>query len=487
MSPLFPDAADDPSRGRAPARDNPVTSASPSARVGAAKERWHVPTGLMMDGYSARRTPNAGQHDPLWIRALALDDGSRRAVIVTIDVIGLDLTLTQSIRASLQRDLGLEPDLVLVAATHTHSGPGGIRTGAHPHDELLRTALVTRAVHTAAIAVERLEPATVAYGHSNVEGLSQNRRDPNNHTPTRLDALVAHSAAHRQPLAVLCGFACHPTVLDHENLQYSADYPGAVISTAEAALPGTTVLFLTGACADVNPARQRASFSEVERFGHVLGGAVVRLAGELAALDAPRLVDNLMWDERLPVRQAAGKVLGLSLQGHRRPLSLPLKSFEAAEAYAERIAAVRAAVERLTDPEKRSERRLRTAQLTALGAEEASRPVATQYRERNGEQVTTELQYLGFDADSGLLAFPGETFSTYDGFAREHCAGDLMVAAYANDYVGYLVPATCLAEGGYEAGRTLFDATQQATLEEAIRGLLPSTGPEAGSTAKRQE
>ena len=451
--------------------------------MGAAKERWHVPTGLMMDGYSARRTPNTGQHDPLWIRALALEDGSRRAVIVTIDVIGLELTLTQAIRASLQRDLGLDPDLVLVAATHTHSGPGGIRTGAHPHDEPLRTALVTHVVHTAAIAVERLEPATVAYGHCDVEGLSQNRRDPTNHTPTRLDALVAHGADHRQPLAVLCGFACHPTVLDHENLQYSADYPGAVIRTAEAAFAGATVLFVTGACADVNPARQRASFTEAERFGHVLGGAFVRLAGELGALDALRLVDNLRWDERLPVRQASGRLLGLALRGTRRPLDLPLKAFGTAEEYAERIAAARAAVGRLVDPDERSERRLRTAQLTALGAERASRPVAMTYRERHGERVTTELQYLGFDAESGLLAFPGETFSTYDGFARAHGPADLMVAAYANDYVGYLVPATCLAEGGYEAGRTLFDATQQATLEEAIRGLLPPTGPEAASTA----
>ncbi len=435
-----------------------------------------------MDGYGSRHLPSAGHHDPLSVRAVAFDDGRAQALLIVCDVIGVDSVLTAGVRQRLQEGLGVAPDLVMLAATHTHSGPAGVRISAHPLDASLRATLADTIVACAEEALTKLQPVRLAYGQATVTGLNQNRRDPSAATPARLDVLVCHGED-ELPVAIVVGFACHPTVLDHGNLHYSADYPGAVVTALEAALPGAVATFVAGACAEVNPARSAPTFTEVARFGRVLGGAALRLVGELGALDAPRYVDNLRWDERLEVAQPTGRSLRMALRGVRRSVDLPLKAFASAETYEVRIAALRRELDQ-AGPGSTDERRRRMPELAALAAEHASRPVAAIYRERYGEHVPAELHLLLVADDLALLAFPGEAFSTYDRFARERWPGDLLIAAYTNDYVGYLVTTDCLATGGYEAGRTLYGPGQQAAVEAAVTALL---GPPDDRASARRE
>src|SRR6202022_1758280 len=55
--------------------------------------------------------------------------------------------------------------------------------------------------------------------------------------------------------AVLVNYACHPSVLGPDNLQYSADYPGAMKHYVEEKIPGALCLFVQGAAGDINPQR----------------------------------------------------------------------------------------------------------------------------------------------------------------------------------------------------------------------------------------
>jgi hypothetical protein len=89
-------------------------------------------------------------------------------------------------------------------------------------------------------------------------------------------------------------------VLGHENLDYSADWPGAASRAIEAALPGATALFALGAHADVDP-RTRGlldfavegqsageSFAVMEALGREVGDAVAGAAGAIrTTADAP--------------------------------------------------------------------------------------------------------------------------------------------------------------------------------------------------------
>jgi hypothetical protein len=66
---------------------------------------------------------NDGVHDPLFVRALVIDDGSGPAVIVSIDNALIPTFLARILRQQLARDLDTVPDRVMVCATHTHSAP----------------------------------------------------------------------------------------------------------------------------------------------------------------------------------------------------------------------------------------------------------------------------------------------------------------------------------------------------------------------------
>ncbi len=417
-----------------------------------------------------------GHLDPLMVRALVLDDGERRAVILAADVIGVDLELTEAVRADLIASAGQDPDLVLFAATHTHGGPAGVRVGPIPRDDDLRDTLRRVAVDVAHRAIASLRPARLAHGRRRVGGLQRHRRDPDVAVDDNLDVLLITGRDDRRPLAVLAAFACHPTVLDHTNLRYSGDWPGALARTVEACLSGAPTLVMTGACADVNPLRVAADPVEVERFGHVLGGAVVRAVGELSDVGADRHVDNLLRDERLVEHapRELGRVLDLCLAGRREPLRLQLKHFANPREYDRRLEELTGSIDAAENPYRRG---VLVAERAALRSERSVLAVAETYRRSGSDVVVTEMQRLDLDAGLSLLTYPGEAASEFARRAREVATGDLLVAAYANDYVGYLVPDAYRAEGGYEAGRTLFDLGHEEAVDACGRALLRIASP----------
>jgi neutral ceramidase len=90
--------------------------------------------------------------------------------------------------------------------------------------------------------------------------------------------------AGRKPRAVLVNFACHPSVLGPDNLQYSADYPGAMKRYVESQIPGATCLFVQGGAGDINPYRDKEpvagqGFQAMEEMGQALGKTVVSILG----------------------------------------------------------------------------------------------------------------------------------------------------------------------------------------------------------------
>jgi neutral ceramidase len=95
-------------------------------QAGAAEVVITPPVGGEMDGYGARKSGSTGVHDDLLAHALVLDDGERRAAIVTCDVLFVDAPTVAAVRAAAARRWGLPPERVLVAATHTHQGPKGL-------------------------------------------------------------------------------------------------------------------------------------------------------------------------------------------------------------------------------------------------------------------------------------------------------------------------------------------------------------------------
>ena len=85
------------------------------------------PVGTPMEGYSARQDVSQGVHDDLHARALVIDDGSTAVALVSCDLVGVDRRLVALARERASEATGIPPEHMLIAATHTHAGPAGLR------------------------------------------------------------------------------------------------------------------------------------------------------------------------------------------------------------------------------------------------------------------------------------------------------------------------------------------------------------------------
>jgi hypothetical protein len=71
-----------------------------------------------------------GIRDRLWARAVAFEEKGRTVLLISCDLIGVTLAITEQVRARIRTRAGLDDDAILVCATHTHSGPNTGRTSA---------------------------------------------------------------------------------------------------------------------------------------------------------------------------------------------------------------------------------------------------------------------------------------------------------------------------------------------------------------------
>ncbi len=166
--------------------------------------------------------------DQLCVRTMAIREGGRAFVLTVCDLIGLVRDDTLVIRRAVT-DLDVD---VVVASTHTHSGPDTI--GLWGPDERTRgvdepwMAQVRSTVSDSIrAAMARLEPASVRIATTTVEGVIANYRDPRI-VDAQVGALaVDRLASPRSAIATLANVGCHPEVLDGDSTLVSPDMAGA--------------------------------------------------------------------------------------------------------------------------------------------------------------------------------------------------------------------------------------------------------------------
>lgn len=77
-----------------------------------------------MAGYASRRAPFEAIAQPLFAKALAIEDrDGTRALLITADLLGFTHERAEAICARLRESDGLARHQVLLNASHTHSGP----------------------------------------------------------------------------------------------------------------------------------------------------------------------------------------------------------------------------------------------------------------------------------------------------------------------------------------------------------------------------
>ena len=398
--------------------------------------------GIWMAGFAARTEPARGTALPLAAKALALSDGERRLVLVTLDLLGITGRMRARIASSLEARYGLAPECLLLAASHTHCGPVvddqlsvAYDLGAearHTIDAYTRQ-LELAVTRVAGEALETLAPARLSRAEGEAR-FGANRRagflPPGPVDPAVPVLDITDTRGH--PLAVLFGYACHNTTLQAAMVKFHGDYAGVAQREIERALPGAQAMYLAGCGADVNPA-PRGTLALVEQHGAALARVVLAARSHATPMEGP-LRAGLVWVDLpfAPVPDAAG------WNARARD----------ADVYVQRHA--RLMLDRLG----------RDGRLEAAHAQ----PVQSW---RIGETL--------------LVALGGEVVADYAlRMKREHASARLWVAAYANDVSCYVPSLRVLDEGGYEGGGAMiyygrpgpFDRTVEQRLMAATDGLV---------------
>ncbi len=380
---------------------------------------------LWLAGYAGRSRPAEGKRHDLWVKALALTDRvGYRAIVITADLLGMSRPMYERIQTNLVKRLRLDRSAILLACSHTHTGPvtSGLLESFYPLSgeqkqrvETYSRLVERRIVETAAAAFSRLEPATLWAGEGSA-GFAVNRRNnPESEVPAILTAggtlrgpvdhsvpVLAVKNTRGELLAVLFGYACHPTVLD--DYRWSGDFPGYAQLSLERTYPDGAAMFWTGCGADQNPLPRRA-VELSKKYGAQLADSVNNaLKGEMRPLS--------------PTLRTAAKVVPLKYD--RTPTRQELEA----------------------DANHRSGYRARWARMTlaTLDSSNPSLPLEYPYRVqawRLGNQLWIQLS--------------GESVVDYSlRFKKEFGAGT-WVAGFAHDTVAYIPSRRVWDEGGYEA------------------------------------
>ncbi len=398
-------------------------------RAGAAAVEITPAPGLRMDGYMARTSASTGAHDPLLAEALVLEYSDQRAALVTLDVMGVSRSFTDGLRRDLAVLLLTSPDAVLICASHTHAAPSGLQDwspiGAAALDRGLATSVRAGILQAAVQARERLRPVRLRAAVGEVSGICGDRNRPEHPVDSRVTAL-AFTDEKGEPEAILFHYACHPTVLSADNLEYSADFPGAARRRLLERYPQAIPLFVNGAAGNVSTRFQRRdqSFAEVERLGNLLADRVIELLAD-ASEDDPALA-SICASLALPLRQFPTEARQIEASGN------------------ERIDTVRAQGATIESTLQRAlaGRTSQPAEICAL-------------------QIGSRI----------LLTVPGEAFNDLAVALHDESANALVVG-YANDYLGYFPTQTAIDAATYEALSSAFDARSHVLLRERLTGLI---------------
>jgi len=412
----------------------------PPLRAGLATTIINPPTPAWLVGFAARSHPATTLSLDLKAKALYLEQSpSRRALILTADLLGFTERITNTLAQRALSKHGLARHQLFFFASHTHSGPAVLdrltltvadSPAFHAEAEAYTASLIDKLDRLITQALAKPKPVTLSSGWSSAPFAFNRRTEqlaairPGESLPAPVDhrvPVLRLSRPNGQPLATLFGYACHSTVLTGDTYEINGDYPGYAQQAIEEALPGSTAFFVLLAAGDQR-ATPRGTLLLAQQHGRTLARAV--LDASLSPL--PPTLTTAIENIRLP------------FASHTREAYL-------AEANSSDVFAARRG----------------KAMLAAI--DDRRLPLNTPY----------PIQALRLGTLT-LLALPGEVVVDYALTLRDKYGPNLITAAYASHLPGYIPSLRLQREGGYEAGDAMMYFLQPGWFTDEVEPLVLS-------------
>ena len=307
------------------------------------------PVGSGIAGYSGTDVAKA-KLDDLVLSGLCIDDGKSKMLVMSFDLLFLDLDTIMRYRRHAAKELGMKVESVLISCTHTHSGPhtrayakGGGLEGEYvlPDDEnhidvkyvKWLDETVEKAISDFA-AKPGWRDCVVGF-YSSMCDENRNRRFT---TPDNCASFIAHRRRLHdiatgiadkelgtialldpktfEPLYVVGNYAAHP-LASHApglgGLRISSDFPGFYRRYIESET-GAKAMFVQGAAGDLVPKDDELGVAASRRVGENLAMASIAAIidiqrnSERFVLAKPRIASSAR-SFVSPVRRACRKAL----------------------------------------------------------------------------------------------------------------------------------------------------------------------------------
>ena len=380
---------------------------------------------MWMSGYGGRTKPAEGKQTELWAKALVLEDAAgAKAVLVTLDLVGISRGIAAPVCKQLQDKHGLARASIILSCSHNHCGPvvgDNLRAMYFLDAEQKKLVdeytmfLQAKIADVVDQAMKNSRPAALAWSIGRA-GFAVNRRNNKEaEVPTLIDKgelkgpvdhdvpVLAVRDAQGKLIAVAFGYACHATVMDY--LKWSGDYPGFAQIELEKAHPDAVALFWAGCGADQNPLPRR-KVELAQKYGRQLASAVEE------ALSKPMTA------------------VAAELSGSYREIDLPYHELPSREKL------VMATMSKNKYEANRA--KLLLKQLETKGSLRGDYPYPIQAW-RLGKDLT-------------WVALGGEVVVDYALRLKRELGPQTWVMGYANDVMAYIPSLRVLKEGGYEGG-----------------------------------
>jgi hypothetical protein len=398
-------------------------------------------------------------HDPLHIKAIVIAAGEQKAAVVVCDLTSIPVSMIEQARHQIAATTDLNPESVMISATHTHTAPQIRPRFVTKADESARRktatyvqSLPSRIAEAVRQANEHLVQAKASAAIGREETVSFNRRfllrdgsvqtNPGKADPAILRQIVRPEgpidpevgvvtldSVDGEHLATLVNFAIHLDTMGGN--QPSADFPFQICDLLSS-VRGADMLtvFATGAAGNIN----HYDLLDPEHFHRVKGTQESSRIGVILAAEVLRSYRNL------------------------QPLST-------------QVLRVAREVVRLDMPEEKG----RALAARYPGVTQFFDGEVTVFNENGKQQFEAEVQAIALGDELAWVGFPGEMFVEH-GLALKQVSPFryTMIHTLANGSIGYVPNRKAYGHGAYEDTATRCAPGEGERLVEVATRLLLS-------------
>jgi hypothetical protein len=200
--------------------------------------------------------PFEGIHDDVYVKAVVLEDGKTKALIVATDLLFHDRSLNQWVKEYANKKYNVPEENIVINHSHNHNAPSSLgyddANVSQEYEDFLRERLFRCIDRAFANTFEGdMSYTSIEEYFLNVnrrrlmdDGTIQNR--PNHMGPkdSMVNILKVCDKKGRIRILMVC-YACHPALYP-DLLEISAEYPGRLCHKLEDTFYGCTALFLQG-------------------------------------------------------------------------------------------------------------------------------------------------------------------------------------------------------------------------------------------------